>query len=431
MNLGTVTFYFFALASTLYILHFGFYLVGANVYDVWQNRLRHKRFKAAIQGVTVNYKPLITVVISAHNEEKVIVRCLESIEASTYKNVQILAVDDGSSDKTRLLASRYKRNHPEAYMHVLYKIKNGGKGAALNHALKRYAKGELVMTLDADSILRTDAIERAVAYFEDPKIVGVSANVKAIDDFTVLGMLQKFEFMVGYRSKKVYSMVNCEFVIGGVGSTYRMSTLRKVNFYSTGTMTEDIGLSIKVVNLGNRTNRIVYGSDIVVMTEGVEKFKALVKQRFRWKYGSLQNIFRYRHLIGNTNFQEYTFSLTFYRMPLALLSEIMLLFAPITWGYVLYWTIIYASLRLVLGAYLTISIYILITVWFDENSSIKDRLLLSMYVPIAYFIFYVMDVVQLIAVVKCLRRGHKLLRNEDSAGHWVSPTRIGHEVTAT
>lgn len=431
MNYETVIFYVFAVVSTLYILHFGFYLVGANAYDVWQSRRHHRRHRAASQGMTHIYEPLVTVAISAHNEEKVIERCLDSLRCSSYQHIQVIVVDDGSKDATYEIVQTYALEHPELNLLGLRKRKNGGKGAALNHALSRYAQGELAMTLDADSIIAPSAIGNAVAYFTDPRVVGVAANVQILDDFTVLGVLQKFEHMVGYRSKKVYSLTNCEFVVGGVASTYRMDTLREVGFYDTGTVTEDIGLSMKIVNRGNRAHRLLYAADVVAATEGVDTFRGLLRQRYRWKYGSLQNLIKYRKLIGNTQDGTYSRSLAFYRMPMAVTSELALLFAPAIWAYVLYWTLASLSLRLIVGAYLTITIYTFITIWFDENISVLDRVRLSLYAPIAYFIYYIMDVIQFVSIVKCLRRSHFLLRQKDIGSLWVSPRRIGREVTVS
>lgn len=427
MNYETVILYIFGVVSTLYILHFGFYLVGANAYDVWQSRRHHRRHRAASQGRTHIYEPLVTIAISAHNEEKVIARCLDSLCTSSYQHVQIIVVDDGSKDETFAIVKEYAFEHPELNLLPLRKRKNGGKGAALNYALREYAQGELAMTLDADSIISRGAVGNAVAYFTDPNIVGVAANVQILDDFTVLGVLQKFEHMVGYRSKKVYSLANCEFVVGGVASTYRMEVLREVGFYDTDTVTEDIGLSMKIVSRGNRAQRLVYAADVVAATEGVDTFHGLLRQRYRWKYGSLQNLVKYRHLIG-THDENFTRSLALYRLPMAVASEFALLFAPAIWGYVLYWTFASLSLKLIVGAYLTITVYTFITIWFDENISVWDRVRLSAYAPIAYFIYYIMDLIQFVSIVKCLRRSHFLLRQKSIGSLWVSPRRIGREV---
>jgi len=430
MDLSGIGFGLFAVISTLYILHFGYYLVYANLYDIWQMRRRFGRQLEAARGLADVQQPLVTVLIPAHNEELVIARCLDSVIASTYENLQIIVVDDASQDSTPRLVRRYikDRQFKPAYCKLVAKIRNGGKGVALNTALKHHARGAYVMTLDADSILAPDAITNAVSYFAYPDVVGVAANVQILDEPTVLGILQKFEHMIGYRSKKAYSLCNCEFVIGGVASTYRMEVLREVGFYDTDTLTEDIGLSIKIINNGNRENRLVYAADVVAATEGVDGLRALLKQRYRWKYGSLQNLIKYRQLIGSTD-ARYTLGLTMYRMPVAVISEIFLLFSPLIWAYVIYMTLTQYSLGLILGAYLTITIYTLITLWTAEKLTFWNQLRLSIYAPTAYFIFYLMDFVQFWAICKCLFHIRSLLSNKDSNSRWVSPRRIGREVS--
>ncbi|HSX08343.1 MAG TPA: glycosyltransferase family 2 protein [Candidatus Saccharimonadales bacterium] len=424
MDTQSVLLFVFGAVSTLYIIHFGMYLVGANLYDIWQFR----RQKELALHPDAGELPLVSVLVAAHNEEQVIVRCLDSIRASSYKNIEVFVVDDASIDKTYMIVRRYIRQHPDFLLRIIHKRRNAGKGSALNTALEKYARGDLVMTLDADSILFRETIKNAVTYFRDPTIAGVAANVQIIDDYTLLGMLQRFEHMIGYRSKKTYTVSNCEFVVGGVASTYRMDVLRDVQFYDTDTLTEDIGLSMKVISTGNKARRVIYAVDVMAKTEGVETFKALVRQRYRWKYGSLQNLAKYSAIMFSPD-RRYTASLAFYRLPVAVLSEFVLLLSPLIWGYVLYLTLAHLTLRLVMGAYLTISIYTFVTVWFDEYCRFKQRLHLTLYVPLAYFIFYVMDMVQLIAIVRCMYHGRKILSGKSDGSVWASPQRTGQEVT--
>jgi cellulose synthase/poly-beta-1,6-N-acetylglucosamine synthase-like glycosyltransferase len=285
------------------------------------------------------------------------------------------------------------------------------------------------MTLDADSLLAPSAVANALSYFEDPCVAGVAANVQIIDEPTVLGVLQRFEHMIGYRSKKLYSLTNCEFVVGGVASTYRMRVLRKVGFYDTDTLTEDIGLSTKVAALGNRRFRLVYGADVVAMTEGVLTFRALARQRYRWKYGSMQNLVKYHRMIGNPS-RRYARTLTMYRLPMAVLSEFTLLVSPLAWTYAAYMSLTQYTPALVLGAYATITAYTLITVWMDENLPRRERLRLSCYAPTAYFVFYIMDLVQLTAILRCLVRTRSLLRRRDVGSTWASPERAGKPAVA-
>src|SRR5581483_5419575 len=119
MDYTTLVLYIFGAVSTLYVLHFGFYLIGANVYDVWQTARHHKRYQEAARGFVEIYKPLITVAISARNEEKVIVRCLDSIFCSTYRSVQVLVVDDASTDNTYQVLERYRQAHPRFDLRII------------------------------------------------------------------------------------------------------------------------------------------------------------------------------------------------------------------------------------------------------------------------------------------------------------------------
>jgi biofilm PGA synthesis N-glycosyltransferase PgaC len=444
MLLENAQFYLFAGVSLLYVVHFGLYLVGANFYDIWQYRRRHHPGRhtredphtsetvdgecAATAVWTQPYGAevpgLVSIVIAAHNEEQVIARSLDSIRHSTYPFYEVIVADDASTDRTQRVVQDYRVAHPEMDIRLYRMPKNVGKGAALNAVLRRHARGEFVMTLDADSLITPKAVANALSYLEDPCVAGVAANVQIIDEPTVLGVLQRFEHMIGYRSKKLYSVARCEFVVGGVASTYRMRVLRKVGFYGTDTLTEDIGLSTKITSLGNRRFRLVYGADVVAMTEGVLTFRALARQRYRWKYGSIQCLIKYRRMMLNPS-RRYTRSLTMYRMPMAILSEFTLLVSPLAWTYAAYISLRQYTPALVLGAYATITAYTLLTVWMDENLSGRERLRLSLYAPTGYFVFYVMDLIQLTAILRCLLRTRSLIRRRNVGNTWASPERAG------
>ena len=438
MDIALVIFWLFAGVSILYVVHFGLYLVGANFYDVWQQRRKSmwggvrlpnaSEPECAATAIWSRSGPpevpgLISVVIAAHNEEAVIVRTLDSLRRSTYPFYEVLVADDASTDRTGQLVLDYQMQHPGIDLRIVEMPENVGKGGALNEALRQYARGQFVMTFDADSIIEPDAMMNALSYFDDPYVAGVAANVQILEEPTALGILQRFEHMIGYRSKKLYSMLNCEFVVGGVASTYRMSVLRKVDFYDTDTLTEDIGLSAKITNLGNRRFRMIYGADVVAKTEGVLTFRALAKQRYRWKYGSLQNLIKYRGLVLNPS-RRYTRTLTYYRMPMALLSEFTLLVSPLALSYAVYWSLATQTAGLVIGAYATITAYTLLTVWMDENLSRRERARLSIYAPTAYFLFYIMDLIQLTAAIRCIANAQGLFKRPE-INTWKSPERAG------
>ena len=415
--LKDVLFYTFAFIAILNTIHFGLYIAGANFYDI-REALRKKKPHKKQRGLS----PLLTLVIPAHNEEAGIVRTLESVRKNTYRKLQILVVDDASTDNTRGLVWRYINEHPHMNIQLVCMKKNVGKGEAMNYALRHFAKGDLLMTLDADSLLARRSINNAVKHFDDPNIVGLAANVRVLDDGSVLSLIQKFEHMIGYRSKKFYTLTNSEFIIGGVASTYRMNVIRESGYYDTDTQTEDIGLSMKLTSKGNTQQKIIYGSDVLALTEGVQSYKALFKQRYRWKLGMLQNLLKYKSMVGNPS-SMYSKTLTYYRLPMAFTSEIILLVEPILLIYVIYLSIINKNPYALVGAYLTITLYILWSLWPDEYLLRKSKIRLSLYAPFMYFMFYVMNAVQLVAVLRCIKNYKKVLRKVKTGGAWTSPAR--------
>jgi cellulose synthase/poly-beta-1,6-N-acetylglucosamine synthase-like glycosyltransferase len=446
----SVLFYIFIVVGTIHLIHFALFLIGANLYDVhaFGANLRRRQNKA-------NHRPLVTVIVPAYNEELVIERCLQSIWNNTYPNIDIIVVNDGSEDATGEAVQKFIDSRTRVYRQTVPKIvrikngltrewvrghspmsrrirlikqRNAGKGSALNNALRSHAKGELVMSLDADSILHRKAVANVIKYFDDPSVAGVAANVRIIEKNRILGVLQRFEHMVGYRSKKFFTLTNSELIIGGVASTYRRDVLKQVKYYDTDTVTEDIGLSMKIAAEGNKKNRLVYAADVTAMTEGVSSFPALLKQRYRWKMGNLQNLIKYRQILFSRD-SKYSIGLSWYRMPMAFLGELLLLLEPVALGYVAYLSIRYYTLGLVLAAYMSISVYLLFVIWPDEHMTIKGKLKASLYVPFLYFIFYIMNAVQLASVIRCLIN-HKTVTGL-SAGHtnWISPERTGGAAT--
>lgn len=415
-------FYIFIFISVIDIIHLGLYLVGANYYDIWQFR----RAARAAKRDHHKLRPLVSVLIPAHNEELGIIRCLDSVRGNTYRKLEIIVVDDASTDNTRRLVREYITKHPKRDIRLMYKRRNVGKADALNHALRRGARGDLIMTLDADSVLHRKSISNAVSYFDDPRVAGVAANVRILDSLSVLGLLQKFEHMIGYRSKKFFSVTNSEFIVGGVASTYRRSMLKTVRFYDNDTTTEDIGLSLKVVALGNKEHRVIYASNVLAMTEGVQTFRALLKQRYRWKLGSIQNLIKHRDLIAKTD-RRYSLGLTFYRLPMAFFGELILLFEPLVIGYVIYVCYLLMNPSMLIGAYMTITGYLMLNVWPDEHMDRTKKLRMSLFAPTMYFVFYLMNVVQLAAVLRCIVNYKQALGMKRGTGNWVSPKRSGQQ----
>ncbi len=417
--LQDILFFMFMAISIINLVHICFYLVGANFYDIIG-------FKAQVKRKTrLRHQPYVTVLIPAHNEELSITHCLDSVRGSTMRNLEIIVIDDFSTDSTFQIVTDYIRNNPD-FNHQIRLFRtphNIGKAGALNHAFKRGIRGEFVMTLDADSLLDSQAIENAVEYFRDPKVAGVAANVRVLQSSSMLGILQRFEYMVGYRSKKFYSLSNSEFIIGGVASTYRYSVLKEVGFYDNDIQTEDIALSLKIAAMGNRDYRLVYGADVLAHTQGVQTFKALLRQRYRWKLGSLQSLMKNKNLFMSSQ-KKYSRSLTMYRIPMAFLSELIIMVEPFLVLYIIYLSFMMMTLSSFIGAYSFITLYLLWNLWPDEHMKFTQKLRMTAYAPMMYFLFYIMNFVQFTAVLRCVFNFKQVLRRKPTSAVWTSPERM-------
>jgi poly-beta-1,6-N-acetyl-D-glucosamine synthase len=190
-----ILFWLFVVISTINIIHFGLFLVGANCYDILKFKDAHKEPKKLKRQA----QPKVTILVPAHNEELSIVRCLESLRKSSYRKFAVIVIDDASTDNTRKLVRQYIAEHPKRNVRLMHKNKNVGKANALNHALRNGADGDLIMTLDADSLIGKQSIANAVRYFDDPRVVGVAANVRVTAKVRVHGWLPLQEVLLGYE----------------------------------------------------------------------------------------------------------------------------------------------------------------------------------------------------------------------------------------
>jgi biofilm PGA synthesis N-glycosyltransferase PgaC len=347
-----------------------------------------------------NYAPLISIIVPAYNEEVFVLRTLKSILDNKYKPVEIIVVDDGSKDKTGNIVEDYVKNNNIKNV-VLVRQQNCGKARALNNGIINHAHGSLIMSLDADSILTKDAVSNAVNYFRDEKVSAIAANVRINKTDSFLGIIQYIEYLIGHRFKRAFSVINNEYIIGGVGSTFRKSTLKMVNYYDTDTITEDIDLTMKILRLGNKNNKVLFASDVVCFTESVMTFRDLYKQRLRWKYGRFQTLFKNKNLFFNLS-GKYTIALTFFQLPFVIYSELTFLLDPILIGFMVYLSVKYHEPASLLGVFIFLAFYSFLIIATDEYLTVKEKILSFLYTPFTYLFVFVVSIVEYIALLKSI-----------------------------
>jgi poly-beta-1,6-N-acetyl-D-glucosamine synthase len=347
------------------------------------------------------YKPLVTVIVPAHNEEKTLGRNLQSIAASSYKNVEVIIVNDSSTD----------RKHKDEFKRItVINVKVRGKAKALNAGLK-IAKGKLFMCLDADSALTEKALEYGVAQFRDRRVAALCSNVKILPGRGFLNFFQRLEYLVCYQMKKAESLTNTQYIVGGIGSMFRTKLVQGLGQYDTDTLTEDIDLSMKIIAKFGNKSKIAYDPRMVVFTEAVHDIRGLMQQRYRWKYGRYQVFLKQRSLFWSRSKKQNRL-LTWLYLPYALYAELAYSLEPLTFLVVLYILVAFHSAAMILCSFLVFSLYTTIQITGATASySLKERLMFVGLSPLAFIGMYSLAFVEYMATVRGLLNIKKLIKN--------------------
>ena len=242
------------------------------------------------------YKPPVTVLIPAYNEEAVIVDTVRAAVASNYPKLEVLVVDDGSSDRTAELVRENFGRDPRVR---LLMQSNHGKPSALNHGLSE-AAGDVIVSIDADTIVDPEAIPRLVRHFADPKVGAVAGNVKVMNRNRWITRWQALEYITSQNlEKRAFDLLNCIPVVPGAAGAWRADLLRETGGFSGETVAEDTDLTLTIRRNGWK---IVYDEDAIGRTEVPETVDALIRQRFRWTFGTLQAVWKHRDTTGNPRY---------------------------------------------------------------------------------------------------------------------------------
>jgi len=232
------------------------------------------------------YVGSVSVIVPAYNEAATILATVRSLAANDYPRFEILVVDDGSTDGTADLVRRERLRG----VHVISQP-NAGKAAALNTGLA-YARGDLMVFVDADTVLASDAIGRVVQPLLDPQVGGVSGNTKVANRRGVLGRLQHLEYVVGFNlDRRLFELGECMPTIPGAIGAFRREALESVGGVSGVTLAEDTDLTMSVIRAGWR---VVYEDSAIAWTEAPASLRQLWRQRYRWCYGTMQAMWKHR-----------------------------------------------------------------------------------------------------------------------------------------
>ncbi len=260
-------------------------LVIVGIFAVIDRLMRPRRQPAA------GYCPRVAVLIPAYNEEAVIVRTIRSVLNSDYKNLQVIVIDDGSQDRTAELAeSAYAGEIAAGHLRVFTK-RNEGKAAALNYALDRM-DDEIFVGIDADTLVAADAISKLVPHFQDPTIGAIAGNAKVGNRVNLWTRWQALEYITSQNfERRALDLFHVITVVPGAIGAWRTAPVKAAGGYPLNTVAEDADLTMNLLEQGWKVD---YEDRALAYTEAPINAKGLMRQRFRWSFGTLQAVWKHR-----------------------------------------------------------------------------------------------------------------------------------------
>ena len=308
---------------------------------VWRHQRRYTR-RARAMVDHLRSTPLVSVIVPACNERLTIVESVRALLALEYDPREIVVVNDGSSDGTLAALHAafelvpaplaFARPLSAAPVRAVYRSiaqpglvvvdkENGGcKADAVNAGINA-ASGELVLIVDADTVLEPDSLSRAaLPFLEDPTVVAVGGTIGIINGCRVeagrivevalprswLGRFQIVEYMRAFLLFRLAcASVNAVLLISGAFGLFRRDAIIAIGGYDRTAVGEDIDLTIRLQHHFRSRGepiRIAFDPNPLGWTQAPEDWRSLRAQRYRWRRGLVQALWRHRRIIGNPRF---------------------------------------------------------------------------------------------------------------------------------
>lgn len=269
-----------AVALVLGLVRLAVQVACARIHLRWVRRRRARR--------TEILEP-VSVIVPAYNEAANIAATVRSLVTSAYPRLEVIVVDDGSSDGTADIVERLGLPGVRVVRQA-----NAGKPAALNTGV-RHARGRLLVLVDGDTVFQPDTVYRLVQGFADPAVGAISGNTKVANRRRLLGRWQHLEYVIGFNlDRRMYDVLGCMPTIPGAIGAFRREVFIEVGGVPADTLAEDTDITMAVLRAGWK---VVYEERAIAWTEAPSSLRQLWRQRYRWCYGTMQAMWKHRRAL--------------------------------------------------------------------------------------------------------------------------------------
>ena len=271
----------------LFVCLMGGYFVASSIATKVKSRKESKNPKVKDE----TYRPFVSVMIPAHNEESVISSTIARVFEMDYPNFEVIVIDDRSEDNTASVIKDLENNY-NGRLKTLIRSKDAfpGKSAVLNDALN-LAKGEAILVFDADAQMDKDFLTNLV-YELQPKDVGAVQARKVVKnkDVNLLTKCQNNEMTIDTSCQVTRDAVKGAVELRGNGELIKRAALEDIGGWNNYTITDDLDMSTRLHIKGWDVR---FCKDTVVYEEGIMYLMPLYRQRRRWLEGTIRRYLEY------------------------------------------------------------------------------------------------------------------------------------------
>ncbi len=277
------------------------------------NKLRYR-------GVTFDatYEPTFSLIVPAHNEEKVIGRTIELFLKTDYPSdkKEIIIVNDGSKDKTREITAKYaskiidsetgsiQTTNSSFKNVILVNRKVGGKGKAyVANDGRKHSSGKILFFIDADVRLTKNVFSMAARHFKDENVGAVAGYVSVSEKKEMLNKFVDFESATAQKiMRRGFDTIGIHYIIPGGCAIFRREVVDAVGGYQNDTLAEDTDITWRIATETNVS--IHFDPSIVVIADEPTTLVGLWNQRVRWARGNLGVTLKHKNKIGKRRYHK-------------------------------------------------------------------------------------------------------------------------------
>ena len=277
--------------------------------------VRQKRIsRKLLPNQIASDKHMISIIVPGYNEEITAPKTVENLLRTEYADFEIIFVDDGSKDNTYKNIEALFGNNQKV---KIFSKPNGGKASALNYGIG-HASGDILVCIDADTVLKPDAVSLLVSYFSDPEVAAVAGNVKVGNRNNLLTRWQSIEYITSQNfDRRAFDSLNAIMVVPGAIGAFRRDAVQEVGMFTTDTLAEDCDLTLRLLRAGYKIRTC---NEAFAYTEVPETLAMLTKQRFRWTFGIMQTFWKHHDMM----FVRKTKNLSWIVLPQILIFQLIL-----------------------------------------------------------------------------------------------------------